>query len=133
MRPQAGGMAVDLALEADREPEGRRDDQPDREVELERQVDHPDSVPAAPCAAHHGPVDDTPRRAAMTGSETTTAATLRARAGRSAKYTHPVNRSARDDAPLGARVADRVTDFIGSWTFIAHPDRDRGRSGSPAT
>jgi uncharacterized membrane protein len=23
-----------------------------------------------------------------------------------------------DDAPLGARVADRVTGFLGSWTFI---------------
>lgn len=54
----------------------------------------------------------------MTGSETTRTATLRARAGRGATYVHPVNRSARDDAPLGARVADRVTDFMGSWTFI---------------
>jgi len=49
----------------------------------------------------------------------TTASTLRARAARSASYVHPVNRSARDDAPLGARVADRVTDFLGSWRFIA--------------
>jgi uncharacterized membrane protein len=32
---------------------------------------------------------------------------------------HPVNRSFREDAPLGARIADRVTDFIGSWTFVA--------------
>jgi uncharacterized membrane protein len=32
---------------------------------------------------------------------------------------HPVNRRLRDDAPLGARVADRVTDFLGSWTFLA--------------
>ena len=54
----------------------------------------------------------------MTGSETTTAATLRARAGRGGTYAHPVNRSARDDAPLGARVADKVTDFMGSWKFI---------------
>ena len=54
----------------------------------------------------------------MTGSETTTTASLRTRAGRSAKYAHPVNQSARDDAPLGARVADKVTDFMGSWTFI---------------
>ena len=54
----------------------------------------------------------------MTGSETITTASLRSRAGRRAKYAHPVNQSARDDAPLGARVADKVTDFMGSWTFI---------------
>ncbi|MGH2406994.1 MAG: DUF1003 domain-containing protein [Candidatus Limnocylindrales bacterium] len=29
-----------------------------------------------------------------------------------------MNRAAYDDAPLGARVADRVTGFMGSWTFI---------------
>jgi uncharacterized membrane protein len=55
----------------------------------------------------------------MTGSETITTASLRARAGRGAKYAHPVNRAVRDEAPLGARVADRVTDFMGSWKFIA--------------
>jgi uncharacterized membrane protein len=32
---------------------------------------------------------------------------------------HPVNRRFREDAPLGARVADRLTEFIGSWTFVA--------------
>ena len=32
---------------------------------------------------------------------------------------HPVNRQFRDDATLGARIADRATDFIGSWTFLA--------------
>ena len=32
---------------------------------------------------------------------------------------HPVNRSFREGAPLGARIADRVTRFIGSWTFVA--------------
>jgi uncharacterized membrane protein len=31
---------------------------------------------------------------------------------------HPVNRRLREDAPLGARVADRVTAFIGSWWFL---------------
>lgn len=31
---------------------------------------------------------------------------------------HPVNRQLIVDAPLGARVADRVTGFMGSWTFI---------------
>jgi hypothetical protein len=33
-------VTVDLALEPDGETEQRRDHQPDREVELERQVDH---------------------------------------------------------------------------------------------
>jgi uncharacterized membrane protein len=32
---------------------------------------------------------------------------------------HPVNQVLIDNAPLGARVADRVTGFMGSWTFIA--------------
>ena len=32
---------------------------------------------------------------------------------------HPVNRRYREEAPLGARIADRVTTFLGSWTFIA--------------
>lgn len=31
---------------------------------------------------------------------------------------HPVNRRYREEAPLGARIADRVTAFIGSWTFL---------------
>jgi uncharacterized membrane protein len=31
---------------------------------------------------------------------------------------HPVNRKLFDEAPLGARVADRVTGFLGSWRFI---------------
>ena len=32
---------------------------------------------------------------------------------------HEVNRAMYDDAPLGARVADHVTGFMGSWRFIA--------------
>ncbi len=31
---------------------------------------------------------------------------------------HPVNRATVDEAPLGARVADAVTGFMGSWRFI---------------
>jgi uncharacterized membrane protein len=31
---------------------------------------------------------------------------------------HPVNRSFSDEAPLGARIADDVTGFLGSWKFI---------------
>jgi uncharacterized membrane protein len=31
---------------------------------------------------------------------------------------HPVNRAMTEEAPLGARVADAVTTFLGSWKFI---------------
>jgi uncharacterized membrane protein len=31
---------------------------------------------------------------------------------------HPVNRALIDEAPFGARIADRVTAFMGSWRFI---------------
>jgi uncharacterized membrane protein len=31
---------------------------------------------------------------------------------------HPVNQALHDRAPLGARIADRVTGFLGSWRFI---------------
>jgi len=31
---------------------------------------------------------------------------------------HPVNRTLIEEAPLGARIADRVTGFMGSWKFI---------------
>lgn len=31
---------------------------------------------------------------------------------------HPVNRELLDEAPLGSRIADRVTGFMGSWRFI---------------
>jgi uncharacterized membrane protein len=37
---------------------------------------------------------------------------------RSAPSRHPVNRAHYDEAPRGARIADRVTGFMGSWTFI---------------
>ncbi len=33
-------------------------------------------------------------------------------------YQHPVNIAMDTDAPLGARVADRVTGFLGSWRFL---------------
>jgi uncharacterized membrane protein len=32
---------------------------------------------------------------------------------------HPVNLAMYDDADRGARIADRVTRFIGSWRFLA--------------
>jgi uncharacterized membrane protein len=31
---------------------------------------------------------------------------------------HPVNRQMSDEAPTGARIADAVTAFLGSWKFI---------------
>jgi len=33
-------------------------------------------------------------------------------------HQHPVNRALLDEAPLGVRVADDVTGFMGSWRFI---------------
>lgn len=33
-------------------------------------------------------------------------------------YQHPVNRKMLNEAPLGARIADGVTAFLGSWRFI---------------
>ncbi|HEX5148495.1 MAG TPA: DUF1003 domain-containing protein [Candidatus Limnocylindrales bacterium] len=33
-------------------------------------------------------------------------------------YRHAVNRMLLDEAPLSARIADRVTMFMGSWRFI---------------
>ena len=34
-------------------------------------------------------------------------------------YRHPVNAELYNAPPVGARVADAVTTFLGSWTFIA--------------
>ena len=31
---------------------------------------------------------------------------------------HPVNKVMYDEAPMGARIADVVTSFMGSWRFI---------------
>ncbi|MEO7664071.1 MAG: DUF1003 domain-containing protein [Candidatus Limnocylindrales bacterium] len=33
-------------------------------------------------------------------------------------FRHAVNQKMLDEAPLSARIADRVTNFMGSWTFI---------------
>jgi len=38
--------------------------------------------------------------------------------GRSHRHRHPVNQAMIDNAPLGARIADAVTSFMGSWRFI---------------
>lgn len=46
--------------------------------------------------------------------------TMRAASERAADgHLHPVNRRMIDEAPRGARIADRVTTFMGSWLFIA--------------
>ena len=34
-------------------------------------------------------------------------------------YRHPVNAELFNEPPFGARVADSVTTFLGSWKFIA--------------
>lgn len=34
------------------------------------------------------------------------------------RYKHPVNQKLVDEAPRGARIADAVTGFMGSWNFI---------------
>lgn len=50
-----------------------------------------------------------------------TASTLtpdRSRSRRGVPSRHPVNRAVIDEAPVGARIADRVTGFMGSWRFI---------------
>ena len=52
----------------------------------------------------------------MAGSERTTTMSRSRRVPRSPSR-HPVNQ-AMDEAPLGARIADGVTGFMGSWTFI---------------
>ena len=39
-------------------------------------------------------------------------------AARRHAHRHPVNIAHIDDAPRGARIADRATTFIGSWRFI---------------
>jgi uncharacterized membrane protein len=40
-------------------------------------------------------------------------------ASRRASYRHPVNKAMLEEAPRGARIADAVTGFMGSWNFIA--------------
>ena len=41
-----------------------------------------------------------------------------ARGNRLRRFRHPINRAMVEDAPLGARIADRVTGYLGSWRFI---------------
>ena len=46
------------------------------------------------------------------------AAPHQAAAQRVMRYRHAVNQKMFDEAPLSARIADRVTGFMGSWAFI---------------
>ncbi len=43
------------------------------------------------------------------------------------QHRHPVNRKLFEEAPVGARIADRVTAFLGSWRFIVLQTRARRR------
>ena len=40
------------------------------------------------------------------------------RSGQRPVSRHPVNKALFDEAPLGARIADAVTGFMGSWRFL---------------
>ena len=53
----------------------------------------------------------------MAGSGATTT-TSRSRGVPRTPSRHPVNRAMSENAPLGARIADAVTGFMGSWKFI---------------
>ena len=55
----------------------------------------------------------------MTATPPTSTTASRRTASRRAAMRHPVNKAMVDDAPRGARIADAVTGFMGSWTFIA--------------
>ena len=55
----------------------------------------------------------------MSGSNQTPAAPAGSGQRMHAASRHPVNRALAEDAPVGARIADRVTGFLGSWKFIA--------------
>ncbi|HXI46554.1 MAG TPA: DUF1003 domain-containing protein [Candidatus Acidoferrales bacterium] len=52
-------------------------------------------------------------------TQSTQSAKTRAAKARAAVHRHPVNQAMIDEAPMGARIADRVTGFMGSWKFIA--------------
>lgn len=54
----------------------------------------------------------------MTASSNAPISPLVAGRARRPPSRHPVNRAMSDEAPLGARIADRVTGFMGSWKFI---------------
>jgi uncharacterized membrane protein len=54
----------------------------------------------------------------MADKKATSTPTSKAQRTRREASRHPVNRTMIDEAPLGARIADLVTGFLGSWRFI---------------
>jgi uncharacterized membrane protein len=54
----------------------------------------------------------------MAGQQAEQVAAVETRRQGPSRLRHPVNKAIYDDAPLGARIADRVTGFMGSWSFI---------------
>jgi uncharacterized membrane protein len=55
----------------------------------------------------------------MTATTPPSTTASRRTAARRLASLHPVNKVMVDDAPRGARIADAVTGFMGSWNFIA--------------
>jgi uncharacterized membrane protein len=54
----------------------------------------------------------------MTGPKESAGIRAATASARRSALRHPVNRAMTDEAPIGARIADGVTGFMGSWTFI---------------
>ena len=54
----------------------------------------------------------------MTGPQQSAGVRAAKASARRPPLRHPVNRAMTDEAPLGARIADKVTGFMGSWKFI---------------
>jgi uncharacterized membrane protein len=54
----------------------------------------------------------------MTGPKQSAGVRAATASARRPALRHPVNRAMTDEAPLGARIADKVTGFMGSWKFI---------------
>ncbi|MEA2673365.1 MAG: hypothetical protein QOI92_557 [Chloroflexota bacterium] len=54
----------------------------------------------------------------MTGPKQSAGVRAATASARRPALRHPVNRAMTDEAPVGARIADKVTGFMGSWKFI---------------
>jgi uncharacterized membrane protein len=122
-------MAVDLALEPDHQAQPGGDEEPEGEVELKPGVDHPAIIAHSTAgremmtvtieggdrsmADRCRPAQSLEVAGMADNKPTSTAHRTRRGASR-----HPVNRKMIDEAPLGARIADMVTGFLGSWRFI---------------
>ena len=62
--------------------------------------------------------DAAPQRSAQ-GTGSSRSAGRKHRQANQMTYRHPVNQALFGAAPFGAKLADRVTGFMGSWRFIA--------------